>query len=200
MTHATTRGRHFVLASLSPRRLELLNRIGVAPDEIVGADIDETPIKGELPPAAARRLALEKLACVKARYPESFVLAADTVVTVGRRILGKSDDVAIARLHLELLSGRRHRVITAVALGSPQGRSSLRISITAVSFKPLQSDEITAYLDTGEWRDKAGSYAIQGAAESFVRQIKGSYSNVVGLPLYETVAMLRGLGWPVLGH
>jgi septum formation protein len=200
MTHATTQWRHFVLASRSPRRSALLNRIGVVPDEIVGADIDETPVKGELPSAAARRLALEKLTCVKAQYPDSFILAADTVVAVGRRILGKPDDAAMARLHLELLSGRRHRVITAVALGSPGNRSSLRTSITAVSFKTLQSDEITAYLDTGEWQGKAGSYAIQGAAEAFVRQINGSYSNVVGLPLYETVILLRGLGWPVLGH
>jgi septum formation protein len=178
----------------------LLSRIGVVPDETVGADIDETPVKGELPTAAARRLALEKLICVKARYPDSFVLAADTVVALGRRILGKTDDAAMARRHLELLSGRRHRVITAVALGAPGDRTSLRASNTVVSFKTLQSDEITAYLDIGEWQGKAGSYAIQGAAEAFVRQINGSYSNVVGLPLYETVAMLRGLGWPVLGH
>ena len=200
MTDATTRNRHFVLASRSPRRSALLARIGVVPDEIVGADIDETPIKGELPPAAARRLALEKLARLKVRYPGSFVLAADTVVAVGRRILGKPDDASMARLHLELLSGRRHRVITAIALRSPHDRSSLRTVTTTVGFKTLQADEIAAYLKTGEWQGKAGSYAIQGAAEAFVRQINGSYSNVVGLPLCETVAMLRGLGWPVLGH
>lgn len=200
MTDATMQNRHFVLASRSPRRSALLARIGVVPNVTVGADIDEKPIKGELPSAAARRLALEKLTRVKDSYPGSFILAADTVVAVGRRILGKADEASMARLHLELLSGRRHRVVTAVALRSPHGRSSLRAVTTTVCFRLLQSDEIAAYLKTDEWQGKAGSYAIQGAAEVFVRQINGSYSNVVGLPLCETVAMLRGLGWPVLGQ
>ncbi|MDZ4737670.1 MAG: Maf family protein [Rhodospirillaceae bacterium] len=200
MTEAATNRRHFVLASQSPRRAELLRRIGIVPDEIIGADLEEIPAKGELPPAMARRLALEKLTSIKPRFPDSFVLAADTVVALGRRILGKPDDEAMARRHLALLSGRRHRVITAVACTAPDGRSGLRIATTAVSFKQLQEAEISAYIDSGEWQGKAGSYAIQGAAEMFVRRINGSYSNVVGLPLFETAALLGGLSWPILGR
>ncbi|MEX0807109.1 MAG: Maf family protein [Dongiaceae bacterium] len=200
MTEAARNRRHFVLASQSPRRVELLRRIGIVPDDIVGADIEETPAEGELPPALARRLALEKLSCIRSRFPDSFVLAADTVVALGRRVLGKPDDGTMARRHLVLLSGRRHRVMTAVACAAPDGRSALRIATTTVSFKRLQEAEIAAYLDGGEWQGKAGSYAIQGAAEMFVRRINGSYSNVVGLPLFETAALLGGLSWPIHGR
>jgi septum formation protein len=200
MTEAAANRRRFVLASLSPRRVELLQRIGIVPDEIVGAGIDEAPGRGEIPSATARRLALEKLTRIASLHGDAFVLAADTVVALGRRILDKPDDEMLARRHLELLSGRRHRVITAVACRAPDGRNGVRVATTAVSFKRLQPREITAYLETGEWQGKAGSYAIQGAAEAFVRQINGSYSNVVGLPLYETAALLGGFGWPVLGR
>jgi nucleoside triphosphate pyrophosphatase len=184
-----------VLASASPRRLDLLRQIGIEPAAIDPADIDETPRGRELPAAHARRLADAKAAAVSARHPGAFVLAADTVVACGRRILPKATDAKTARECLNLLSGRRHRVLGAVVLFGPDGRKAKRLVATAVTFKRLSADEIDGYLASGEWEGKAGGYAIQGRAAQFVPQIVGSYSNVVGLPLYETAALLRGLGF-----
>lgn len=183
-----------ILASASPRRLELLSQIGVAPDLVVPADLDESAIKGELPRAHAGRLAGEKAASVAADYPDAYILGADTVVGCGRRILGKAENEAEARRFLSLLSGRRHRVFGGVCLVGPDGRSVTRIVETAVIFKRLSRPELDAYIQGDEWRGKAGAYAIQGRAATFVRQLSGSYSNVVGLPLFETMAILRGLG------
>ena len=183
-----------VLASGSPRRLELLRRIGVEPAAVLPADIDEAPLRHELPAQLADRLAEAKARAVASRRPDAFVLGADTVVACGRRALPKAEDEATARRCLEFLSGRRHRVIGGVCLIAPGGRIGRRRVTTQVVFKRLTSSEVDAYLAAGEWRGKAGGYAIQGSAEAFVRQLNGSYSNVVGLPLYETVSLLRGLG------
>lgn len=186
-----------VLASASPRRLDLLAQVGIVPDRVVPAAIDENPRRGELPPALARRLAAAKARAVAARHPGAFVLAADTVVACGRRSLPKAEDRATAKACLDLLSGRRHRVIGGVAVIAPDGRLAERQVVTAVTFKRLGDAERDRYLAGEEWRDKAGGYAIQGRAALFVRAIGGSYSNVVGLPLYETAQMLAGLGYPV---
>jgi septum formation protein len=182
-----------VLASSSPRRLELLGRIGVVPDAVLPADIDETPRKGELPPAYAARVAAEKAAAVPS--PGSLVLAADTVVAAGRRILPKTDDEDEARRTLQLLSGRRHRVLSAVTLVDGEGRARHRLSTSIVTFKPLGAEELDAYLASGEWRGKAGAYGIQGRAEALIRAISGSYSGIMGLPLYETRTLLRAAGY-----
>lgn len=182
-----------ILASASPRRLELLARIGVVPDAVRPAAIDETPLKAELPRQLAARLAREKALAVEA--PDALVLAADTVVGLGRRILGKPADQAEARAFLALLSGRRHRVVTGVALRTPEGRLRERLVESVVGFQRLTPAQLEAYLAGGEWRGKAGGYAIQGHAEVFVRFLSGSYSNVVGLPLHETAQLLRGVGW-----
>ncbi len=190
-----TRHPSLVLASASPRRLELLRQIGIEPDAVVPADVDERPGARERPADHARRLAEAKADLVAKQHSKSFVLAADTVVAVGRRILPKPADEAAARRSLALLSGRRHRVLGAVALIAPDGRRARRLVVTAVRFKRLELREIEAYLASGEWRDKAGGYAIQGRAAAFVPAINGSYSNVVGLPLAETAALLDGLGY-----
>jgi septum formation protein len=190
-----------VLASSSPRRRTLLQQIGLEPARIATPEIDETPLPRELPRAHALRLADAKLAAV-ANDPASagaFVLAADTVVACGRRILPKTADAASAERCLRLLSGRRHRVYTGVALVAPDGRRAARVAMTAVRFKRLAAEELAAYLASGEWRGKAGGYAIQGRAEAFVVAINGSYSNVVGLPLQVTWDLLRGLGWRIGG-
>ena len=184
-----------VLASASPRRLDLLHQVGLLPHCIDPADIDETPRRGELPAAHAMRLAAEKAKAVIPRHPSAFILAADTVVACGRRILPKTEDEASARSCLELLSGRRHRVHGAIALASPDGRLISRRVESQVAFKRLSEIEIAAYLRSGEWRGKAGGYAIQGRAAALIRWISGSYSNVVGLPLYETVQLLAGRGY-----
>jgi septum formation protein len=184
-----------VLASASPRRLDLLARIGVVPDRILPTDIDETPGKAELPRLLAARLAAGKAVAAAAAAPEALVLAADTVVGVGRRILGKPEDAAEARRFLSLLSGRRHHVYTGVVLIRPDGRQSRRLVDSIVTFQRLTEAQIEAYLAGGEWRGKAGGYAIQGFAEVFVRFLAGSHSNVVGLPLFETAQLLRGAGW-----
>ena len=181
------------LASASPRRREWLARIGVVPDTIAPADIDETPRKGELPRAYAQRMAREKALAVDGAG--SFVLAGDTVVAAGRRILPKAEDEATARECLALLSGRRHRVLSAVALAAPDGTVRERLSETQLKFKRLSDAEIDAYIAGGEWHGKAGGYAIQGGAAPFVRRINGSYTAIVGLPLYEAVCMLEGLGY-----
>jgi septum formation protein len=184
-----------VLASASPRRLELLRQVGLIPDCVDPADIDETPRRGESPPAHAMRLAEEKAKAVVPRHPGAYVLAADTVVACGRRILPKTEDEASARACLELLSGRRHRVHGAIALVSPDGRLVSRRVDSQVAFKRLSEAEIRAYLRSGEWQGKAGGYAIQGRAAALIRWVSGSYSNVVGLPLFETVQLLAGHGY-----
>lgn len=184
-----------VLASASPRRIELLAQVGITPDRIVPADIDETPLKGETPPRLAERLARAKAETVAAAEPEAFVLAADTVVAVGRRLLEKPADEAEARRFLALLSGRNHRVFTGVALKAPGRDTAVRVVETRVAIKPLSDDEITGYIATGDWRGKAGGYAIQGPAGAFVRRIVGSHPAVMGLPLHETVQLLHGAGW-----
>jgi septum formation protein len=188
-------GPPLVLASASPRRLELLRQVGLMPDCIDPADIDEAPRRGELPPAHAMRLAQTKAQTIVPRHPGAYVLAADTVVACGRRILPKTEDEASARSCLELLSGRRHRVHGAIALVSPDGGSVTRRVDSQVAFKRLSEAEIGAYLCTGEWQGKAGGYAIQGRAAALIRWVSGSYSNVVGLPLFETVQLLAGRGY-----
>ena len=190
-----TRTPPLVLASASPRRVELLRQIGIAPDEIAPSDVDERPGARERPADHARRLAEAKADQVAPLHEGSFVLAADTVVALGRRILPKPADEAAARHSLKLLSGRRHRVLGAVVLVAPDGRRARRLVTTVVRFKRLAPHEIEAYLASGEWQDKAGGYAIQGRAASFVPAVNGSYSNVVGLPLAETAALLHGLGY-----
>jgi septum formation protein len=184
-----------VLASASPRRLALLAQIGVVPSRVAAPDIDESPLKAENPRLYARRLAEAKVAAV--HCPGTLLLAADTVVAAGRRILPKAETAADAHACLTLLSGRRHRVITAVVLHAPDGRITERAVESVVTFARLTDAQIAAYLGTGEWHGKAGGYAIQGRAASFVRFLAGSYSNVVGLPLYETAQLLRGAGWAI---
>ncbi len=185
-----------VLASASPRRLDLLRQIGLVPDAVDPADIDESPLACELPPRYAARTALEKAKAVAARHPDSYVLAADTVVACGRRILPKAESESQARGCLDLLSGRRHRVLGGVALLIPGAERPVeRLVRTDVTFKPLSLEETEAYIASGEWRGKAGGYAIQGCAAAFVRWIGGSYSNIVGLPLFEVAGMLRGTGF-----
>lgn len=187
----------FILASASPRRIELLGQIGRQPDAVVPADIDETPQRDESPKALASRLALAKAKAVAEAHNGDIVLAADTVVACGRRILPKPKNEQDAKRYLTLLSGRRHRVYGGIAVVTPDG-SRVRSVMTHVTFKRLSPDEIRSYLACGEWRDKAGAYAIQGRAASFVKQINGSYSNVVGLCLYVTEAMLVGSLGPLL--
>jgi len=184
-----------VLASASPRRVELLAQIGVIPDRIDPADIDETPGPEETAVRLAERLARAKAIATASRHPDAFVLAADTVVAVGRRILPKTETDEDARACLALLSGRAHQVFSGVSLRHPDGRLSARVSRTRVRMKRLTPDEIEGYLRAGEWQGKAGGYAIQGRAGGFVLDLSGSYSGVVGLPLYETLCLLDGLGW-----
>jgi len=188
-----------VLASASPRRRELLAQLGIVPDAVDPPDIDEAPHRSELPAHHARRMALAKAAAVASRHPRAFVLAADTVVACGRRILPKADTRATAESCFKLLSGRRHRVIGGLCVIAPDGRQIVRVVTSQVAFKRLSADETAAYLASGEWQGKAGGYAIQGLAALFVRQIGGSYSNVVGLPLFETASLLAGQGFPLPG-
>jgi len=184
----------FVLASASPRRLDLLARIGLVPDVVDPAAIDETPEKGELPRDHAARLTGAKAAAVRVRHPASIILAADTVVALGRRVLPKADDAATARRCLAMLSGRRHKVIGGVIVIGANGQSWRRLVTTSVKFKRLEASEIDAYVASGEWEGKAGGYAIQGRAAALIPWIEGSWSNVVGLPLYETAQILRAAG------
>ena len=183
-----------MLASASPRRISLLEQVGRPPDLIVPADVDETPLKGELPRNLARRLACAKARAVAATHADAIVLGADTVVARGRRILPKAMDKDEARRCLALLSGARHRVYGGIVVIVPNGRVRERIVSTVVAMKRLSRDELEDYIASGEWRGKAGGYAIQGLAAAYVRQIIGSYSNVVGLPLFETNALLEGVG------
>ncbi len=194
MAARVTRPR-LILASASPRRLALLEQIGVVPDEVRAADIDETSRKAELPHAHAARLAGAKATAIVA--PGALVLAADTVVAAGRRILPKAEQAEQARACLELLSGRRHRVVSAVVLLDTGGRRRERLVTSRVGFARLSAAQIDDYLAGDEWRGKAGGYAIQGRAGGFVRFLSGSYSNVVGMPLFETAQLLRGAGWLV---
>ena len=186
-----------MLASASPRRRDLLRQIGLIPAAIDPAGIDETPLRRELPGAHALRLARAKAEAVAPRHPGAFVLAADTVVALGRRILPKAEGEAEARACLEALSGRRHRVLGAIAVIAPDARRAERLVTTVVRFRRLDRPEIAAYLASGEWHGKAGGYAIQGLAAAFIPHIGGSHSNVVGLALAETAALLAGLGYPV---
>ena len=183
-----------VLASSSPRRVELLGLLGITPDRIVPADIDETPLRDETPRRLAARLALGKASVVAAREAGAVVLAADTVVAVGRRLLEKAADEAEAVRFLKLLSGRNHRVFTGVAVAA-DGTVRHRVVEARVAFKVLSDEEIRTYVRSGEWRGKAGAYGIQGRAGAFVTRIVGSYPAIVGLPLHETVNLLAGAGW-----
>ena len=181
-----------ILASASPRRLDLLAQIGLVPDKVAPTDIDETRRKDEAPRALAERLAREKAAAC----PEAgFVLAADTVVAVGQRNLGKAADEAEAEAFLRLLSGRAHQCITGVAVRAPDGRLACRTVLARVKMKRLTDAEIAAYVASGEWKGKAGGYGIQGMAGGFITAISGSYTAIVGLPLYETRMLLEGMGW-----
>lgn len=186
-----------VLASASPRRIDLLKRIGVVPDTVIPADVDEGVPKGELPRRHASRLAREKAQAVAASEPNALVLAADTVVAVGRRILPKVEDEDTLRACMKLLSGRRHRVLTGVALAVPRDGLRERLVETTIAMKRLSDEEIEYYASHGEWRGKAGGYALQGYGEVYVRHIAGSYSNVVGLPLAETRVLLKSAGYPI---
>lgn len=183
-----------VLASASPRRRDLLARLGVTPDAVLAADIDESPLKAELPRNHAIRLAAEKARATAALAPGAVVLAGDTVVGVGRRILPKAEDETTARACLALISGRRHRVYTAVAIMTPDGKLREALSETILRFKRLSAEEIDAYIAGGEWHGKAGGYAIQGHAEAFCNWLSGSHSGVMGLPLFETRRLLLAAG------
>ncbi len=185
-----------VLASSSPRRRDLLARIGIAPDRIASPDIDERPRKGELPRVYALRMAREKALAV-ARGDGEIVIAGDTTVAVGRRILQQAADAGMQRGFLELLSGRRHHVLSAVAVINAEGRLRTRISDSIVRFKRLGDDEIQSYIESAEGLGKAGGYAIQGRAEALVDWMAGSHSGVIGLPLYETRLLLRASGYPL---
>jgi septum formation protein len=192
-----------ILASGSPRRLALLNQAGIEPDSLQPAEIDEIPLKGELPRALANRLAREKaqVALASAKIDDglrgSYIVAADTVVAVGRRVMPKADMLEDAAACLRLLSGRNHRVYTGICLVTPKETFRQRLVETRVRFKRLSGEDLEAYLASGEWRGKAGGYAIQGLAGTFVVKMVGSYTNVVGLPLYETLSLLSGEGYPV---
>ncbi|MFY7835203.1 MAG: Maf family protein [Novosphingobium sp.] len=186
-----------VLASASPRRLELLGRLGISPARVVATDIDESPLKGERPRDHAVRLAAEKARAAAALAPGCLILAGDTVVGAGARILPKAEDETTARTCLALLSGKRHRVFSAIAVIRPDGTLREALSETIVRFKRLSAEEIDGYIDGGEWHGKAGGYAIQGSAEGFCDWLSGSHSGVVGLPLYETRRLLKAAGLKV---
>lgn len=185
---------HLTLSSASPRRRDLLARLGIAPDVVAPSDIDERPMRGEGPRDYAIRMAREKAAAIEA---PGFVLAGDTVVAAGRRILPKTEEVEEARGCLALISGRRHTVLSSIALKWPDKSIRLRLSENTVRFKSLSRDEIEDYLASGEWRGKAGGYAIQGQAESLIQWIRGSHSSIMGLPLFETRAMLKAAGFAI---
>jgi len=186
-----------VLASASPRRLDLLRQIGLEPDAVAAAEVDETPLKDETPRRLAIRLAQEKARTIAAGHAASHVLAADTVVALGRRVLPKAEEADEVRGCLTLLSGRAHKVLTGVCVMAPDGRSASRLVESRLHFKRLTAEDIDAYLASGEGIGKAGGYGVQGRAGRFVLSLQGSYSGVVGLPLYETANLLAGLGYPV---
>ncbi len=184
-----------ILASASPRRIDLLRQIGITPADIIPADINEEPLKDELPRALAQRLALEKAQTVAKTQNSAFILAADTVVACGRRVLPKTEDEKAARDCLSLLSGRRHHVYGGIALITPEGKTLSCVADTIVQMKRLTAREIDSYITSGEWNGVAGGYAIQGRAAAFIKFIRGSYSNVVGLSLYDTMKLLDGAGF-----
>jgi septum formation protein len=184
-----------VLASASPRRLELLRQVGLEPDQIVPTDLDEMALKDETPRRLALRLACAKAAAAAPLSPDAYVVGADTVVALGRRVFGKPEDEGQARGMLERLSGRAHRIFTGVAVTAPDGRQGVRLSESRLTFKRIDEREIDALLASGEWRGAAGAYRIQGRAAAMATSLQGSYSGVVGLPLYETLALLQGLGF-----
>ncbi len=201
MTSAEHPRAPLILASASPRRVELLASIGIAPDRIAPADIDETPHKAELPRPYALRMAREKAGKIAPLHPQTYVLAADTVVACGRRILPKAETAEQARACLTLLSGRRHRVYTAMVLVGLDGKAREALSCTVVAFKRLTSAEIEDYLASGEWSGKAGGYGLQGRAGALVKSLNGSYTGVIGLDLYGVCGLLNGAGYGVfLGH
>ena len=181
-----------ILASASPRRLELLKQVGIEPDDIVPADIDETELKGEHPRPYALRMAVEKARKIATQHTDHYTLAADTCVAVGRTILPKAETEEQARYCLEKMSGRRHRVYGGICLVTPTGKEVTRVIETVVAFKRLSKDEFESYIQSGEWEGKAGGYAIQGQGSALIPFIRGSYSNIVGLSLYDTLQMLRG--------
>ena len=191
----TKLNKHFILASSSKRRLELLSQIGVKPDLILSPNIDEKIFSKELPHIYVKRMSLEKNRVFQQKYPQSIILTADTVVSVGRRILPKTTDVNLAEECLKLISGRRHKVFTSFTLYSPNSSLKTKTIQSIIKFKRLHPNEISNYLDTKEWKGKAGGYAIQGIAASFVNFISGSYSNVVGLPLAEIYRVLISIGY-----
>ena len=196
MTSVSTLVRpQLVLASASPRRLDLLRQVGVEPDRVVPADVDETPLKDETPRQLALRLAVAKARAAGAAAPGAFVVAADTVVALGRRIFGKPEDEGDARRMLGQLSGRSHRVLTAVAVLSPGGKMASRLSETRLRWKRLTPADLGRLIQSDEWRGVAGGYRIQGLAAAVTLDLQGSYTGVVGLPLYETLALLEGLGY-----
>jgi septum formation protein len=184
-----------ILASASPRRLQLLAQIGVVPDAVEPADINETPLRGETPRRTAERLAKAKADTVATRRPHAYILAADTIVAVGRRVMGKPDDASQAETMLNLLSGRNHHVYTGVTVIAPDGRFANRVAEARVTFKRLSIADTGLLIDSGEWQGVAGGYRIQGRAAALVTRLVGSYSTVVGLPLYETTVLLGGLGF-----
>jgi septum formation protein len=184
-----------VLGSASPRRLQLLAQVGVTPDLVDPADIDETVLKDETPRMLVKRLAVGKASAVAARHPDAFVLGADTIVAVGTRVLGKPVDETDARRMLKLLSGRNHKVLTGVAVIAPGGKTASRIVESRITFKRLTQDETDAFIASRDWDDAAGGYKIHQRAGAFVTNLQGSFTGVVGLPLYETLALLTGLGW-----
>lgn len=192
---AATNRQPLVLASSSPRRLDLLRQVGLEPDRIAPADVDETPLKGETPRQLAQRLAFAKAEALASFEPDAYVIGADTVVVLGSRVFGKPEDETAARRMLSRLSGRAHRVLTGVAVRAPDGRISTRVSETRLRWKRLSPTDIEALVGCGEWRGVAGGYRIQGLAAGFTLALHGSYSGVVGLPLYETLALLEGLGY-----
>lgn len=194
MTNSPSLLAPLILASASPQRLDLLKQIGIIPSQIIPADIDETPLKHELPRALALRLATGKALAIPLQ-PKTFILAADTVVAVGRRILPKAETPHDVGYCLDLMSGRSHTVFTGMAIRTPDGQLHSRIASTKVKFKNLSTAEKATYIESGEGIGKAGGYAIQGLADSFVIRMNGSYSNIVGLSLYDIRAMLSGVGF-----
>lgn len=186
---------HLILASASPRRFSLLAQIGITPDEVIPADINEDPIPGELPRQHALRLATEKAIAISGAHPGAIVLGSDTVVGVGRRILPKTETVEEAEYCLKLMSGRAHRVFTGVAVVDIDGAVRTRVSETRVKFKRLSDQELKFYLDSEEWKGKAGGYGIQGLAGAYIQNLNGSYTGVVGLPIFETRNLLTGAGY-----
>ena len=186
---------HFLLGSASPRRLDLLNQIGLNPDLVISPNIDEINLSKELPLDYVKRMAIQKNLILQPKYKDSIILTADTVVSVGRRILPKTTDVKMAEDCLRLISGRRHKVLTSFAIHSPNKNLKVKTVVSVVKFKRLHEEEIKYYLDTNEWDGKAGGYAIQGVAASFVNFLSGSYSNVMGLPLAELYRALLSIGY-----